>query len=134
MPLSKIKNLIIVEIERTGFITEFCDTYEEASTRAENLMNTAGNLDTEEKKERVISFLRNRNYTSYHINGNHIWCGKYRQCLSDGILSISVLEVDMKFFCLKTFIRERENHSEVFDGILSDELLEKFPQIDLIAN
>jgi hypothetical protein len=109
-------------------------TYEEASTRAENLMNTAGYLDTEENKERLINFMRNRNYTSYHINGNQPYCGKVKMSMTDFILTISILKINMKTFCLKTFISERENTSQVFDGILSDELLEKFPQIDLFAN
>lgn len=129
-----IKYLIIVEIERTGFITEFKNTYEEASASAENLMNYTGGLDSETVKKKVISFMRQRNYISYHINGNQLYFGKVRRSLSDGIITISIAEIDMKTFCLKTLIRERENHSIVFDDEINDELLEKFPNIDLIAN
>lgn len=131
--MTPIKYLIIAEIGRTGFITEFKNTLKEAELFAAKLKHI-GNFDSYTETEKIINALKQRNYISYHINGNRLCFGKIKIAFSDGLYDVSVTEVDMKTFCLKTLIRERENHSIVFDGELSDEFLEKFPHPDLIAN
>jgi hypothetical protein len=133
--MSSIKYLIIVEIERTGFVTEFCDTYEESSTRSLNLMNSAGYLDTEDKKTQVINFLRKRNYIQYHVNGKPLFYVRFKRCLTDPVLTISIMEIDMKKFCLKMFIYELENQTNLLDyDVLSEAFFEKFPKLESIAN
>lgn len=128
-----IKYLIIAEIDRTGFVTEFKNTFKEAELFAAKLKHI-GDFDSYTETEKIITALKQRNYISYHINGNQLCFGNIKIAFSDGLYDVSVSEVDMKTFCLKTLIRERENHSIVFDDELSDELIEKFPHLDLIAN
>jgi hypothetical protein len=131
--MPQIKYLIIAEIDRTGFITEFRNTFKEAEFFAAKLKHI-GEFDSYTETDKIINALKKRNYISYHINGNQLCFGKIRIAFTDGLYSVSVGEIDMNTFCLKTLIRERENHSRVFDDNIDDAFLEKFPNIDLIAN
>lgn len=131
--MASIKFLIIAEINKTGFITEFRNSLEEAKTFAEEL-SCIGSLDSYTESEKIMNALKQKKYISYQIKGNQLYFGKVKYAITDAMYTVSVTEIDMKTFCLKTLIRERENHSIVFDGVLDDKLLEKFPQIDLIAN
>ena len=129
-----MKYLIIAEVNKTGFITEFKNTFEEADDYCNELFFSLTNI-TAHKMETIAHVLKQRGYISYKIKGNALYFGKCRSSTTNGEFTVSVAEVDLRTFCLQKMLKERENHSIVFEyEQLNDEFIDKFPSIDLIAN
>ena len=80
-------------------------------------------------------------FASYTINGNLDYMGRGKMSVTNGAYTVSVVKIDVNTFCLKSFLKERESCSNVFDldanAPYSDKLeklIELFPHADLIAN
>jgi hypothetical protein len=131
---SKKIYLIVVEIDRTGFITEFRTSFEEAESLSEELFNYVNMFEFKDR-EKIIPILKQRDYRTYQIKGNQIYFPCAKSSITDGFCTINVLEIDLNTFCLEKLIKERENHSMVFEiETFTEEFMEKFPKLDLIAN
>lgn len=133
-----MKYLIIVEIERTGFITEFKSSFKEAFDFSNKLYLSLSELFPIDKREKIVDVLKERGYASYKINGTELYFGKCKDQITDGILTVSVVEIDSNKFNLQMLIKERENSSLVFNydeptGKI-DEIADKFPHLSIVAN
>lgn len=129
--MNGIKYLIVAEIYKKGFILKIIDGKKEAlsflqkTSEISSCYSFAQMNKVEEKLEYIAS---------YKINGNTDYVGKYIKSISNGAYTVSVLQIDINTFCLKSFIRERENHSSVFE---LEQLSEEFSEhyfFGLIAN
>jgi hypothetical protein len=129
------KYLIIAEIERKGFLLDSTDNLVEAGTFAELVFHLSDEFSIYEMHlvERKLNY-----FASYNINGTEVYVGKSLRSISNGVYSVSILKIDPATFSLEIFIKERENHSTVFDyDVYPDEidrLAEIFPNPDFIAN
>lgn len=128
------KYLIIFEIERIGFIIDSKINFEVSKSIADRLFDLYGKLSYTD----FLAFLNKSNISSYSINGNIICAGKIDYGHCDGIAMVSVVMIESKGFCLKTFIKERQNYSLVFSFDDYEEELErmaeKFPKLNIVAN
>ena len=76
-----------------------------------------------------------KGYVSYRVNGTELYFGKCKDQITDGILTVSVIEAVENNFCLQTLMKERENQSLVFEyEVLSEQFIETYPPFGLIAN
>lgn len=126
--------LIVIEIDRLGIITEYFSSLSDAQIFSKKTFSFFEGFHSNEI-EKAIRVLKKQEYLSYRINGNQMYLGKTRYTLSNGEITISIIDVDKSVFCSKSFIKERENHSSVFNEIDMDEnFLERFPNINIIAN
>ena len=132
---NKIKYLIIAELDQCGFLLQFMDDCEEAKLYADIIFNASMNYPYSEMYivEDELDY-----FASYTINGNELYIGNFIYGHSNGAYTVSVMKIDMDKFCLKVFIKERENHSTVFDYIENQEkferILETFPDFGFYAN
>lgn len=120
------KYLIIAELDTKGYI-----------------IGTLQSLHTAKKKTKKIFELSNQfsfhelhlfhpylsQYKSYEIKGNALYMGNEKQCISNGLLSIYILEIDSKKFSMEQFIKERESTS-----LAVVDLDEKLPEYAIYAN
>lgn len=127
-----IKFIVIAEIHRTGFITRYFSSFKKAESFAKKLFLLSDQFQFREmyKMEELLS---QNDYTKFEIKGNQKYFPECKRCTTNGAYTVSVVAINMKTFCLETFIKERENNSSAFE-YLSDKFLEKFPHSDLIAN
>lgn len=126
--------MILVENKNKGFILKFMDDEEEVKIYCNQLFNLSREYPFGEMEEVINKF---DCIASYVVNGNQIYTLKSITCSiagsSDGDYSVSAIKIDINIFCLKTFIRERENHSTVFNNYdFEDE--NQVDKIDKIAN
>lgn len=133
--MNTVKYLIVAEIENKGFLLKIEDNFEKAESFAQYIYSLSDEfyiyeMDKVEQKLKYFSF--------YKINGNEIYLKKIKTSISNGVYTVSVVEIDLNNYCEKTFIKERENHSSVFDFEKYpkelDRLAELFSEIDLVAN
>lgn len=135
MALNNMKStqyLIIAEIKNKGFVMRAMADEVEAKTYSDKLLK----LSSGYQFDGMFDVLKKINFiTTYTIKGNQVYTGKTHLSVSDESYTVSVLKIDVNTFCLKTFIKERENHSIVFDHKeLTGEFLDNFPNHSMIAN
>lgn len=130
-----IQYLIVAEINRNGFVLELQNNYVEAELYIERIFNLSdefGIFEMNKVKNKLEYF------ASYQISGNELYLSKIKRSISNGVYTVSIVKIDLNNFCLKTFIKERENHSSVFTiekyPKQLDKLAELFPNINLVAN
>ena len=116
-PENKIQYLIVAEIENKGFLLRFMVDLKEAEMYAEKIFQYSDEFLFSDvcKIEEKLKY-----FASYKANGSEIYLRKIKGGRSNGAYTVSFMEVEMNKFCLKTFIRERENNSLVFDTPLND--------------
>lgn len=119
-----IRYLVVAEIGNRGFILK---TFSSKGL-AEYYHQKMFDLKEEYSLEKIESKLKY--ISSYNINGNEVYIENVELTTSDGVYTVSVVKINLENFCLKSFVRERENHSTVFDYDTSTpEELEKFNKI-----
>ena len=135
---AEVEYLVVVEVERDGFIVKSYKTLEKAKKTSEYLHLTAEHLgtNTDEKVKFLIGSFNNSGFNPYKIFGTEIY---YRSLsvieeISDGVISISILKIDPDKFCVKTFVKERQNCSSVFTELPEKYQENKFPFHYTIAN
>ena len=134
MQNKSIKYLVILEIERLGFILNSSDSFLKSEEIMKKTFSLANKLEFKNMVE-LIPFFRFKNTIEYEIRGNVVYFPNVITCISNGLLTVSIVKIDLNTFNLEFFVKERENHSIVFDyEQLEDEFVEKFPNLDLIAN
>ncbi len=138
MANNKRKYLVVAEVLRTGFITEYRNKYHDAIQLANELL-LYGEIFKWSEGDKICTQLRNRGYKSYIIKGNQIYFENFVWSNTDGRFSVCILKVNPDKFCLHTFIRERENYSIVFESDVRwdkkrTEFFDKFTSLSQIAN
>lgn len=131
---STTRYLIVAEIKTKGFVLKLYKNLADAKKNMEKTYALSLKYAFNEmyKIEKELDY-----FASYEIKGNVLYLSNPIYGYSNGHYSVSVIKINLNHFCLKTFIRERENHSDVFDDCSDDrldKLCELFPNIDLIAN
>jgi hypothetical protein len=126
--------LVISEIGKMGFIIGFIDGYEKAKAKVKEIVEISAPLT----HDKIIELLKEMSIATYVMNGNEGDNYKVLYGNTDGYFSTWMDKVDKKSFCIKTFIKGRENFSLVF-GFEEyeeelDRLAEIFPMIDIVAN
>ena len=122
------KYLIIAEFESQGFVLGIADSEQIAEKHVTRLSNIIDEYPFGEHTK-IISKLEY--IASYNIKGNQTFLESSMICSSNGSSSIYVVKINMNTFSLKSFIKERENLSSVFDYDLKDKEQEK--KLDKIA-
>ena len=131
----RIQYLIVAEINRMGFLLELQNNYVEAELYIEHIFNLSDEFSIFEMNnvEKKLKY-----FASYQISGNELYLNKIKRSISNGVYTVSIVKIELNNFCLKTFIKERENHSSVFTiekyPKQLDKLAELFPNINLVAN
>ncbi len=126
--------MVVCEWEREGFVMAMFNDLEEAKKLAMEVFDMSYRLNAID----YLAYLELRIPVRYHINGNELFYldGSYGAC--NGFVTTSVLTIDTQTFCLKTFLKTRENHSSVFEYEDEPEkldlLVEKFPKFCACAN
>lgn len=108
------KYLVIAEVERTGFVAGCFKKYWSAVELANQLL-LYRELFQWSESEKIIAQLRNQRFKEYSIKGNQIYFDKGIYGSTDGKYSVSIILTHVREFRISTFIRERENHSIVFN-------------------
>lgn len=133
--MKNIKYLVLVETgdsesERTAFITELFDTTENADKFAEELWSLAkvfcnriidkygtSTICAPDKLENIVNILKRKNYPSYSLKGQKQYLGKGGYFTTNEALEISIVEVDVNKYSLKSFIYEHQNLTSIFNWI-----------------
>ena len=127
------KYLVVAEIDTTGFIMNYFNDFHEAEKYSEKVFMMSSHLSYNEM-HKMEDILFPEALVSYKMKGRDcVYNLSAKSAISNGIYAVSILEINMDNFCLKSFIKERENYAWVFENI-SDEFLEKFPYADFVAN
>jgi hypothetical protein len=133
--------LIVVEIERKGFLIDIVKSKAQSEVIAEKLVEISVSYPFADmyKVEQELTY-----FASYTMNGTQVYLGKFIYHCSNGSYSVSTLQIDLNTFCVQTFIRERENQSSVLAKYACDEndetdprydrLLDLFPNLYTLAN
>lgn len=133
--------LIVVEIERKGFLIDIVKSKAQAEVIAERLVEISVSYPFADmyKVEQELTY-----FASYTMNGTQVYLGKFIYHCSNGSYSVSTLQIDLNTFCVQTFIRERENQSCVLAKYAwnendetdprYDRLLDLFPNLHTLAN
>jgi hypothetical protein len=132
------KYLVIAEVERTGFVAGCYKKYLKAVELANELL-LYGELFPWCESDKIIGQLRNRSFNEYPVKGNQIYFDKGIYGSADGKYSVMVIQINNSHFDLNVFIKERENHSIVFDSETCcdkrwNSYFDKFPSSYQIAN
>ena len=137
MIMKHIKYLITAQIHKKEFLLEIKSNFKEAEKLMEAVFTHSSKFPPNEVHE-IENKLKY--FASYIIR--EIDCevqGTETSKSYDGF-TVSVIKIDMRTFCLKTFIKERENSALVFDfesydpEYKLDGFMDLFPDADLIAN
>ena len=128
------KYLIIAEIIDRGYVLGYVHTLEVAETILKNVFAYSDWYSFCDMY-RVAEHLKFS--VSYKMNGNYLFMTPpHGNC--NGALSVYRIEIDLDTFSLSSFIRERENISEVFSDELYrdqiDRMFELFPWFCWFAN
>lgn len=129
---SKQKYLVIIEIQQLGFVSKIFDSFEIAKEFSNDIFRRTLKVPFGDWNG-LIDFLSELKYLRYECRGNHLHLSKYLNSSSNGEVSVSILGIDFSTFDIRSFIRERENHSIVFTDI-PEEYLERYPSHYFIAN
>jgi hypothetical protein len=130
------KHLLIVEHNHTEFIVAWFDSKDAALKMADQLTAISFQHQDDFAEYFREHFMYIRSYT---INGTEtmIWANNI---ITNGFIACSILERDPAEFDMRSFIRERENASKVFnweDEVQYeryDRLIDLFPHFGLWAN
>ncbi|MBK7030787.1 MAG: hypothetical protein IPH45_16955 [Bacteroidales bacterium] len=129
-----IRYMVVCEWEREGFVLAMLNNLDEAERLAMEVFDMSNSLNADD----YLAYLELRVPVRYHINGNMFYClvGSGGSC--DGFVTTIALTIDTQTFCLKTFLKTRENHSTVFEYDDEPEKLDflaaKFPKFCACAN
>lgn len=124
--------LIVAEILKKGFILKITTDEKEAELFHQLIFDLSNKYPFGEshKIEKYLNYL-----ISYNIKGNEFFISNSFLTSSNGEFSVYVLKIATETFCLKSFIKERENNSIVFNmEELSSEYSEQFLNSNLISN
>jgi hypothetical protein len=128
------KYIIISELDRLGYVFGIMDNLENAKSVVDKLFDDSRLAPFEE----TWSKLKYKAIASYSINGNEIHNIKSEYGHFGGSFNIAVIKIGSNINCLRTFIKERENYSWVFEfddyGDEFERLAELFPSLDIGAN
>lgn len=125
--------IVVVEIKNIGFLSRILNDFTEAEHDMKSIFSLTLHFEFGKWKDIIDCLSDSKRYTKYQINGNQLYVGKSVAGESNGEVTTSILEIDTETFNLGMFIKERENHSNVFDSF-SDDFLDRFPRIDSEAN
>ncbi|MCD4768585.1 MAG: hypothetical protein K8R35_00255 [Bacteroidales bacterium] len=100
--------LVILEVEYQGYVIGTCDNLIIAGLKSDELFNLADQYPFNEQ-ERIIDHLED--CTSYSIGKNAEYCGRCKECTSNGILSVYIIDMKVRKFSLQQFMSERQNTS-----------------------
>jgi hypothetical protein len=125
--------IVVIEIKSIGFVSHIFNDFAQAEYEMKSTFSLTDHFEFGKWKDIIDCLSDSKAYTKYHINGNQGYVGKSKTSISNGDVTASVLKVDSQEFNLKMFIKERENHSNVFNEF-SQEFLDRFPRIDTEAN
>lgn len=126
------KYIVVVEIDDKGYIFRLINKEEDALEFRERVLNISRNYSYPEIYAKINAL---NPVASYNINGNQLYFGNFKSNISNGVYSVYLLKINEKTFCLQSFIKEREYNSTVFElEDLTDEFVEKFPHLCMIAN
>ena len=120
------KYLIIAELETKGYIIGTVNSLSSARKKTNKIFDLSNQFSFHEL-HLFHPYLSQ--YQSYEIKGNAMYCGKGKECISNGLLSTYILEIDSDNFSMKQFIKEREGTSYAIED---DD--EKLPEIFIYAN
>ncbi len=133
---SKINSqyVVVAEFEKQGYILGILNTQKEAEKLADQVWVWYGL-----SKEKITAFFEKKiSYVcKYRIYGNYEMINKGLAIKLDGQLATHVIEFEGQIFCLKSFIKERENFSTALDGNTDDKMdkmFELFPSFSVNAN
>ncbi len=130
----KTKYIVILEQSRNGYILAFINDLQEAIQFSDQAFFASqdGTLDEFLLRQGIVKPI-----ASYSIKGNALYLNKHQRTKTDGINSIHIYKVNPSDLCIKSFIRERENSSNLLDYIneSDDKELEKriYELVDLYS-
>jgi hypothetical protein len=132
--MEKSKYIIISELDRLGFVYGIMDNLVDAKLVVDKIFDDSRLAPFEE----TFTKLQIKAITSYSIKGNEINNIKSEYGHFGGSFNIAVIKIGSNINSLRTFIKERENYSWVFEfDDYEDEferLAELFPSLDIGAN
>jgi hypothetical protein len=118
-------NLILIEIDKYGFIVTVKNNFDEAKLLVDKLFKLSDKLSYDE----IIEMITPKSIAYYKINGNQDYAGRVTYGFSNGLYSVSLIKIDPQIFCIKTFIKERQNYSSVFNYKLYDKELDRMAEL-----
>ena len=124
--------LFVVEIGKVGFIGSMFDSLEEAKELSDELIDLIMGPFKQNRAD-ICRFLMDKGYFTYFIKGNQRYVGNVANCISNGVFTVSVVNVRPEHFCLKSFVKERENSSWLFED-LDDDRLDDYSQYRALPN
>lgn len=134
------KYIVIAEGQKNGFVIGCYFSKLIAEGMASKIFSLSKQFNTSDD-DSIIHVLEERGHRAYKINGCVEYCNKCYYCESNGSFTVSIFEIkSFSDLSLDMFIKERENHSDVYDlSKLSDEDYQKWKNIidcntSLIAN
>ncbi|MDO9000551.1 MAG: hypothetical protein Q7W45_12350 [Bacteroidota bacterium] len=125
--------IVVIEIKKIGFVSRIYNDFAQAEREMNSTFSLTNHFEFGQWRDIIDCLSGCKAYSKYNINGNQVYVGKSKTSISNGDVTASVLKVDSQEFNLKMFIKERENHSNVFNDF-SPEFLDRFPRIDTEAN
>lgn len=111
--MKKIKHLVIVEAGKTAFMTKWFNSAKKAEAFADELWKLTVIFSPVCELEIITNILEKENYMSYKFYGDVRSFPLSDYEISNGIYVVSVIQIDTTKFCLKTFIKERQNCSDI---------------------
>lgn len=131
-----LRYLIVVEIERKGFLVDIVKGEMVANERIDSLVILSNDLTIYEMDKMIGRF---EYFGSYTINGSDSGLSNFRTAMTNGVLTVAAVPIDLATFCAKTFIREREYYSDAIEfsdypDEVAERLLTMFPHFSSIAN
>ena len=115
---------VIAELESEGFIIKTCDDLLSAKDTVKELFALADKYPINQIHQ-FKSYLKQ--FLSYTINGNAEFIGKCKECTSNGLLSIYIIDSATLDDSLTQFISERQSTSY---ALVSEEI----PETIVFAN
>ncbi len=119
--------LVIAELDNKGYIIGTTDDLSVAESKMEELFSIANQYPFNELYKFNADL---KDFASYPINGNAMYFGMQKKAMSNGMLTISILDLTKRTFSLQQFISERSNTSYAFFSV--DEAI--IPEIVFYAN
>ncbi len=117
---------VIAELESEGFIIKTCDDLLSAKNKVKELFALADKYPIHQIHQ-FKGYLKQ--FLSYTFNGNAEFIGKCKECSSNGLLSVYIIDAATLDGSLAQFISERQSTSY---AMISDG--ETIPEIIFYAN
>ena len=102
-----LKFIIIAELETKGYIIGTAKSLNQAKKLSDKIFGLANQYSFNDLHS-FHSCLKH--YKCYEIKGNATYI-KCKECISNGLLSIYILEIDLKDFSVDLYIKERASTS-----------------------